>query len=88
MDLAPLNRTLDGGDARAALAEAQRFIQEAAGAAKAAPAVASDEAWQPMLDKVAALQAIAHKRLAPGSTDPGVVRQRNRPPARRTPSAS
>ncbi len=31
-----------------------------------------------MLDKVTALQAIAHKRLAPGSTDPGVVRQRNR----------
>jgi acetyl-CoA carboxylase carboxyltransferase component len=31
-----------------------------------------------MLAKVAALQAIAHKRLAPGSNDPGVVRQRNR----------
>jgi acetyl-CoA carboxylase carboxyltransferase component len=31
-----------------------------------------------MLDKVAALQAIAHKRLAPGSNEPGVVRQRNR----------
>ena len=31
-----------------------------------------------MLDKVAALQAIAHKRLAPGSREPGVVRQRNR----------
>jgi acetyl-CoA carboxylase carboxyltransferase component len=40
--------------------------------------VTPDESWTPMLDKVAALQAIAHKRLAPGSNDPGVVRQRNR----------
>ena len=53
-------------------------IKPAAGAAKAAPAAAADEGWTPMLDKVTALQAIAHKRLAPGSTDPGVVRQRNR----------
>lgn len=53
-------------------------IKPAAGAARAAPAVAADEGWTPMLDKVTALQAIAHKRLAPGSTDPGVVRQRNR----------
>jgi len=53
-------------------------IKPAAGATKAAPPVTSDEGWAPMLDKVAALQAIAHKRLAPGSTDPGVVRQRNR----------
>ncbi len=53
-------------------------IRPAAGAAKAVPALPADETWSPMLDKVAALQAIAHKRLAPGSTDPGVVRQRNR----------
>jgi acetyl/propionyl-CoA carboxylase alpha subunit/acetyl-CoA carboxylase carboxyltransferase component len=53
-------------------------IRPLAGAARPAPAVSPDESWQPMLDKVAALQAIAHKRLAPGSTDPGVVRQRNR----------
>ncbi len=53
-------------------------IKPAAGVARAAPAAAADEGWQPMLDKVTALQAIAHKRLAPGSTDPGVVRQRNR----------
>ena len=53
-------------------------IKPAVGAAKTAPAAAADEGWTPMLDKVAALQAIAHKRLAPGSTDPGVVRQRNR----------
>lgn len=53
-------------------------IKPAAGAARAAPATTADEGWQPMLDKVSALQAIAHKRLAPDSTDPGVVRQRNR----------
>ncbi|HYI03246.1 MAG TPA: carboxyl transferase domain-containing protein, partial [Reyranella sp.] len=53
-------------------------IKPAAGAARAAPAAATDEGWTAMLDKVTALQAIAHKRLAPGSTDPGVVRQRNR----------
>ena len=53
-------------------------IKPAAGAAKAAPSLPADETWMPMLDKVAALQAIAHKRLAPGSNDPGVVRQRNR----------
>ncbi|HZB52170.1 MAG TPA: biotin carboxylase N-terminal domain-containing protein, partial [Reyranella sp.] len=48
-------------------------IKPAAGAAKAAPTAPADEGWTPMLDKVTALQAIAHKRLAPGSTDPGVV---------------
>jgi acetyl/propionyl-CoA carboxylase alpha subunit/acetyl-CoA carboxylase carboxyltransferase component len=53
-------------------------IKPAVGAAKAAPPVAADEGWTPMLDKVTALQAIAHKRLATGSNDPGVVRQRNR----------
>ena len=63
--------TVDGGQILA-------VIKLAVGAAKAAPTVTSDEGWTPMLDKVAALQAIAHKRLAPGSNDPGVVRQRNR----------
>ncbi len=48
------------------------------GAAQAAPVLPADESWTPMLEKVAALQAIAHKRLAPGSREPGVVRQRNR----------
>ncbi|WP_293679238.1 carboxyl transferase domain-containing protein [uncultured Phenylobacterium sp.] len=41
-------------------------------------AEAAADGWQPMMDQVAALQAIAHARFAPGSTDPGVVRQRNR----------
>ena len=62
---------VDGGQVLA-------VIKPAAGAARATPATTGDEGWQPMLDKVSALQAIAHKRLAPGSTDPGVVRQRNR----------
>ena len=37
-----------------------------------------DETWQPLLDEVKTLQGLAHFRLAPGSTDPGVVRQRTR----------
>jgi acetyl/propionyl-CoA carboxylase alpha subunit/acetyl-CoA carboxylase carboxyltransferase component len=63
--------TVDGGQILA-------VIRPAAGAAKAAAPLAADESWTPMLDKVSALEAIAHKRLAPGSNDPGVVRQRNR----------
>ncbi|MFO1062138.1 MAG: carboxyl transferase domain-containing protein [Dongiaceae bacterium] len=39
---------------------------------------ATDEGWQPMLDTVARLQGIAHTRLAPGSREAGVVRQRDR----------
>ena len=34
--------------------------------------------WQSTLDQVATLQALAKKRLAVGSEDPGVVRQRDR----------
>jgi acetyl/propionyl-CoA carboxylase alpha subunit/acetyl-CoA carboxylase carboxyltransferase component len=37
-----------------------------------------EDTWAPLLDEVATLQAIAHARFAPGSTDPGVVRQRSR----------
>jgi len=40
--------------------------------------VATDEGWVPMLDKVSQLRALAQARLAPGSQDPGVVRQRSR----------
>ena len=36
------------------------------------------DTWAPMLADVRALQSIAQRRLAPDSTDPGVVRQRNR----------
>ncbi len=37
-----------------------------------------NETWTPMLEEVETLQEFAHARLAPGSDDPGVVRQRNR----------
>ncbi|HVN01288.1 MAG TPA: carboxyl transferase domain-containing protein [Caulobacteraceae bacterium] len=37
-----------------------------------------EASWAPTLAEVKALQDIAHARFAPGSTDPGVVRQRNR----------
>ncbi len=36
------------------------------------------ETWEPMLEEVAAMQALARRRLAPGSDEPGVVRQRRR----------
>ena len=37
-----------------------------------------ENTWGPVLDDVATLEKLAHERLAPGSTDPGVVRQRKR----------
>lgn len=37
-----------------------------------------NKTWTPVLEEVAALQGLAAARLAPGSTDPGVVRQRTR----------
>jgi acetyl/propionyl-CoA carboxylase alpha subunit/acetyl-CoA carboxylase carboxyltransferase component len=36
------------------------------------------ETWAPVLDEVAELRGLADARLAPGSEDPGVVRQRRR----------
>ncbi len=44
----------------------------------ASPRSYGQDSWAPTLDAVHQLQAIAHARLAPGSTDPGVVRQRDR----------
>ena len=38
----------------------------------------ADGTWAPLLDDIRAMQGLANKRLAPGSTDPGVVRQRSR----------
>src|SRR6201999_3287979 len=49
-----------------------------ADAAAAGPRQYGEQTWAPLLHQVAALQAIAHARFAPGSTDPGVVRQRSR----------
>ena len=43
-----------------------------------APRKYGDSSWAPVLADVKALQDIAHKRFAPDSTDPGVVRQRSR----------
>jgi len=39
---------------------------------------ATEETWAPLLEQIETLQRLAHERLAPGSTDPGVVRQRSR----------
>ena len=39
---------------------------------------AAGAGWQPLLDEVRTLQGLADARLGPESTEPGVVRQRNR----------
>lgn len=44
----------------------------------ASPRRYGDDTWAPLLADVQALQAIAHRRFAPDSNDPGVVRQRFR----------
>src|SRR5208337_114114 len=44
----------------------------------AGPRTYGEDSWAPMLAEVKALQDIAHARFAPGSKDPGVVRQRSR----------
>jgi acetyl/propionyl-CoA carboxylase alpha subunit/acetyl-CoA carboxylase carboxyltransferase component len=38
----------------------------------------TEDTWAPLLDEVATLKRLAEARLAPGSEDPGVVRQRGR----------
>lgn len=50
----------------------------AEGPAAASAALPAEETWQPLLDEVATLQGLAAARFAPGSQDPGVVRQRSR----------
>jgi acetyl/propionyl-CoA carboxylase alpha subunit/acetyl-CoA carboxylase carboxyltransferase component len=45
---------------------------------RSSPPQHTEETWAPVLEQIGALQALAHARLAPGSTDPGVVRQRSR----------
>ncbi len=40
--------------------------------------VEPEDTWAPTLDEIRTLQGIAAARLAPGSMDPGVVRQRSR----------
>ena len=46
--------------------------------AEEVPPPQEDQTWAPVLEEVRTLQEIAHARLAPGSEDPGVVRQRSR----------
>jgi acetyl/propionyl-CoA carboxylase alpha subunit/acetyl-CoA carboxylase carboxyltransferase component len=65
-----VGNSVDGGQILAVI--------KPSGSTQAAPVLPKDETWTPMLEKVAALQAIAHERLAPGSREAGVVRQRNR----------
>jgi acetyl/propionyl-CoA carboxylase alpha subunit/acetyl-CoA carboxylase carboxyltransferase component len=43
-----------------------------------APRIYGADSWEPMIANVRALQDIAHRRFAPESTDPGVLRQRSR----------
>ena len=54
-------------------------ISPVAGAVGTAVApVRAEDTWAPLLDDVATLQQLAADRFAPGSLDPGVVRQRSR----------
>jgi acetyl-CoA carboxylase carboxyltransferase component len=48
------------------------------GRSSPAPRAYGEDSWQPTLDRVAALEKIAHDRFAADSKDPGVVRQRSR----------
>ena len=61
--------TVDAGQVFAAIAPAEGAKRHAASA---------EETWAPMLEDVATMQRLALERLAPGSEDPGVVRQRSR----------
>ena len=61
--------TVDAGQVFAAIAPAEGAKRHAASA---------EETWAPMLEDVATMQRLALERLAPGSKDPGVVRQRSR----------
>src|SRR5262249_38952779 len=61
---------VDGGQVLA-------VIRPAAGAVAVATHDPGAESWAPMLARLDSLRAIAHKRLAPGSRDPRVVRHRD-----------
>ena len=53
-------------------------IAPADGAAAGEAPAGKEDSWAPLLADIAAMQRLALERLAPGSTDPGVVRQRSR----------
>jgi acetyl/propionyl-CoA carboxylase alpha subunit/acetyl-CoA carboxylase carboxyltransferase component len=69
---AQIGATVSAGQIVATIAPARRRADTAA------PRHYGDDTWAPLLADVQALQAIAHRRFAPDSNDPGVVRQRNR----------
>jgi acetyl/propionyl-CoA carboxylase alpha subunit/acetyl-CoA carboxylase carboxyltransferase component len=48
------------------------------GGQRPAARLQGEDTWAPVLAEVRTLQRLAHARLAPGSEDPGVVRQRSR----------
>lgn len=65
------------GDALAA-GQVVAAIVPAEGQASGDGSESSAESWAPLLEQIQTLQRMAHERLAPGSTEPGVVRQRAR----------
>jgi acetyl/propionyl-CoA carboxylase alpha subunit/acetyl-CoA carboxylase carboxyltransferase component len=69
---AEIGATVAAGQIVATIAPAER------GGKSAAPRHYGDNTWAPLLADVQALQTIAHRRFAPESKDPGVIRQRNR----------
>jgi len=66
---------LQAGDSVAA-GQVFAVIAPAAGGKRAA--AGEDESWAPLLKDVATMRQLARDRLASGSQDPGVVRQRSR----------
>ena len=70
--------TLDVGDQVSAGQVVAAIAPTEAGTRTDAPRRQGADGWAPVLEEVAALQAIAHARFAEGSQDPGVVRQRSR----------
>ena len=54
------------------------MVRPSAISPEAARAARSADSWEPMLADVDTLRGLAHARMAPGSSDPGVVRQRSR----------
>ncbi len=61
-----------------AVVEGQILISIAPTADDGSIATQGRDTWAPMLEEVRTLQGLAHARLQPGSTEPGVVRQRDR----------
>jgi acetyl-CoA carboxylase carboxyltransferase component len=61
-----------------AVVEGQVLVTIAPSAAGGSDAGHGRDSWAPVLEEVATLQGLAHLRLQPDSTEPGVVRQRDR----------